>query len=115
MKMKNLNVSVLFLLIWCGTIEAQNCDPNTPVFTVDMTGQPNGTWISPGQARLGYCCGITSGSDACIQFNLTLDSAATAISFDIYSGAVPGGSMFFQINCGPPQTVGQPICLNGPG
>jgi gliding motility-associated-like protein len=113
--MKNVNISVLILLILCSEIKAQNCDPSTPVFNVDLTGQPNGTWISPAQSRAGYCCGLTSGPNACVQFNLTLDSATNAISFDIYSGAVPGGSMFFQINCGPMMAVGQPLCLSGPG
>jgi gliding motility-associated-like protein len=37
------------------------------------------------------------------------------INFGIASGAIPGGSLFYQINCGPPVAAGQPICLSGSG
>src|SRR4051812_24136629 len=101
MQMKNLFLSIT-LILFAAKISAQYCDPTTPVFNVNLSGQPNGTWISPNIQRNGKCCGVT-GSDQCLQFNLTLDSAANAIAFNIYSGAMPGGSMFFQINCGPAQ------------
>jgi hypothetical protein len=41
--------------------------------------------------------------------------AAIGINFQIASGAIPPGALYYQINCGPPIPVGQPICLNGPG
>jgi gliding motility-associated-like protein len=44
-----------------------------------------------------------------------LDSAAAMVNFEIASGAVPPGAMFYQINCGTPMAVGTPICLSGPG
>src|SRR5688572_24899432 len=112
--MKKQLLTVFFLLATQLSIHAQNCDSITPVFNVDLSGQPNGTWISPSVVRTGKCCGVT-GSEECLQFNLTLDTGANAISFNIYSGAIPGGSMFYQINCGPQIAVGQPVCLNGPG
>ncbi|MFH1320599.1 MAG: PKD domain-containing protein [Bacteroidota bacterium] len=91
------------------------CTPNTPSYTLDLSGNPNGTWVSaPPIVRAGSCCGSV-WPDRCIVFLITLDSAAVAINFEIISGAVPGGSMFYQIDCGPPVTVGEPICLNGPG
>jgi gliding motility-associated-like protein len=95
-------------------VYSQICDPVTPVFTVDLSGQPNGTWISPAIVRDGYCCGV-SGSDKCIEFIITLDSLANGINFSIASGAVSGGAMFYQVNCGPQVSVGQPLCLSGPG
>jgi gliding motility-associated-like protein len=95
-------------------VYSQICDAITPVFTVNLTGQPNGTWISPTIVRDGYCCGV-SGADACVEFIITLDSTANGINFTIASGAISGGSMFYQINCGPPVAVGSPICLSGIG
>lgn len=104
----------IVLLVITETVSAQYCDTLTPVFNVDLTGQPSGAWTSPQVLRQGNCCG-TSHPDACLQFNLTLDSAAQMINFAVVSGAMPGGSLFYQIDCGPPTAVGTPICLNGPG
>src|SRR6185503_17842270 len=91
-----------------------NCGPTTPTFTVNLPGNPNGSWISPVVSRNDTCCGAQA-PDACVQFVITLDPLAQGISFNIYSGAVPPGAMFYQINCGPPVAVGSPICLNGVG
>lgn len=44
---------------------------------------------------------------------IKLDPGVLALGFDIASGAVPGGSMFYQIDCGPPTPVGSPICVDG--
>ncbi len=90
------------------------CDPTVPFFQVDLTGQPNGTYISPLVSRNDNCCG-TSNPDRCIEFEITLDPATIAINFTIAVGAVPSGSMFYQINCGPQVAVGTPVCLSGPG
>jgi gliding motility-associated-like protein len=65
-------------------------------------------------ARNGNCCGTTA-PDKCINFIITLDPSAVGISFNIIAGAVPGGALFYQIGCGPPTPLGQPICLSGPG
>ncbi|PLW95187.1 MAG: hypothetical protein C0592_00560, partial [Marinilabiliales bacterium] len=90
------------------------CDPGVPFYTCDLTGQPNGTWVSPPDVRTGFCCGAVN-PDRCIEFEITLDPGTVAINFDIASGAVPPGAMFYQINCGPPVPVGTPICLSGAG
>ena len=109
------------LLLMVGILIAGNlvsfgqiCDPSVPVFYVDLTGNPNGTWTSPNVSRNGLCCSA-SGSDGCVEFVITLDSAANGISFDIISGAVPGGALYYQVNCGPPSALGAPICLTGVG
>ena len=80
-------------------VKAQACDPSTPVYYVDLTGQPNGTYISPADVRDGLCCGATP-PDKCIAFVITLDSLANGIIFDIASGAVPPGALFYQVACG---------------
>lgn len=51
----------------------------------------------------------------CIEFELILDPSTVAIAFSIASGAIPPGAMYYQINCGPPTTVGNLICISGPG
>lgn len=90
------------------------CNAGVPTFTVNLTGNPAGTWMSPNTGRNDYCCNVT-GNDACVQFIITLDPMSTGILFDIASGAVPPGALFYQINCGPQTQVGEPICLTGVG
>ena len=107
-------ISVLILLLGVSNAPAQICDPTVPVFTIDLTGNPNGTWTSPPVGRIGQCC-TASGSDVCVEFIITIDPAANGISFDIISGAVPGGALFYQVNCGPPSPLGTPVCLSGAG
>ncbi len=91
---------------------AQVCDSLTPAFNVNLTGQPNGTWTSIPVLRDGNCCGTDNN---CIEFIILLDSNANGILFDIVSGALPGGALFYQVNCGPLQSIGTPVCLSGPG
>ncbi len=93
---------------------SQNCGPNVPSFQVNLSNNVNGVWISPDTARFGNCCGTVS-PDKCVEFVITLHPNATHVSFNIFSGAIPGGALFYQINCGPQQSLGQPICLNGSG
>lgn len=97
-------------------IKAQvpTCGSDVPYFQVDLTGQPAGTWISPSHARKGNCCGTIS-PDRCTSFEIILDTGAAMINFEIASGAIPPGSMFYQIDCGPQVAVGQPICISGVG
>lgn len=89
------------------------CGPATPTFTVNLTGNPGGTWISPNVVRNDVCCGQSGVT--CIKFIITLDPAAAGMSFNIASGAIPGGALFYQINCGPQTALGAPICLSGVG
>lgn len=91
---------------------SQNCSSATPLFYVDLTGQPNGVWQSPPILRGGDCCGTDVN---CIEFIVTLDSMATGILFNIAAGAVPGGALYYQLNCGPLTSIGTPICLSGAG
>ncbi len=105
-----------FLVIFTGTLNAQapTCDPSVPFHLVDLTGYPAGTWTSPVHSRDGNCCGTTN-PDRCTSFEIILDTGAAMISFEIASGAVPPGSMFYQVACGPQVPVGQPICIVGAG
>lgn len=106
-----------FIFLFAGTrIQAQapTCDPSVPFYQVNLTGNPAGTWVSPVHSRNGNCCSTTS-PDRCTSFEILVDTGAAMISFEIASGAIPPGSMFYQIGCGPQVAVGQPICITGPG
>lgn len=105
---------VVLMLLTAISLFAQPCDPMTPTFNVNLTGNPSGAWVSPSIQRNGLCC-TASGSDVCIEFMITLDPLSTGISFDIVSGAVPPGALYYQIACGPLVPVGQQICLSGIG
>lgn len=93
---------------------AQYCDSITPTFVVDLSASPYMTWVSPSTDRDGFCCGA-SAPDKCLEFVITLNPNSAAIVFNIASGAVPPGALFYQIDCGAPTPVGSPICLYGPG
>ena len=104
-----------FILSFLSTISfGQYCDSITPTMNVDLSASPNLSWTSPLIARDGNCCG-TSAPDKCLEFVITLNPSAIAVSFNIASGAVPPGALFYQIDCGPVTPVGSPICLTGPG
>lgn len=108
---------LLFVLFFrTNTVNAQSiyCDSIVPSFIVDLTASPVMTWVSPTIVRDGNCCGTTP-PDNCLEFVITLHPNAIAVSFNIASGAVPPGALFYQIDCGPPTPVGSPICLTGVG
>lgn len=105
---------ILLVIILPTFAMSQYCDSLVPTFEVDLSSSTTLQWISPDTSRNGNCCGTTS-PDKCVEFDLLLHPDATGIVFDIYSGAVPPGALFYQVDCGPITQVGQPLCLNGPG
>jgi gliding motility-associated-like protein len=105
---------ILLLPIHSSYGQSGSCDPTTPFFVVDLSASPGGTWTSPNVSRIGNCCGTTF-PDRCIEFEIHLNPGTVAINFTIASGAIPPGSMFYQIDCGPQIPVGQPVCITGPG
>src|SRR5574337_102716 len=107
-------IIVLFFIYNTANSQVATCDPSVPFYSVNLTGQPAGTWVSPVHSREGNCCG-THSPDRCTSFEIILDTGAAMIEFEIASGAIPPGSMFYQINCGPQTPVGQPICITGAG
>ncbi|MFN3404863.1 MAG: gliding motility-associated C-terminal domain-containing protein [Cytophagaceae bacterium] len=94
--------------------QVPTCDANVPFYKVNLTGKPEGSWVSPVHARNGKCCGVT-GVELCTSFEVILDPAAVAIKLEIASGAMPSGAMYYQISCGTPVPVGQELCLSGIG
>ena len=107
-------LAIIIFAVIANVSYSQPCGPNVPSLSVDLSSAPNATWISPAILRTGNCCG-TSPPAVCVEFLITLHPNAQGIIFNIYSGAVPGGSMFYQIDCGPQTPVGQIICLDGQG
>jgi len=107
----------IFGLLGCSFIahsQSGLCDVDVPFYAVDMSGNPDSIYISPQDVRNSSCCGAVF-PDRCIEFEITLDAGAIGIKFDIYSGAVPPGALFYQINCGTLIQVGDVICLSGQG
>jgi gliding motility-associated-like protein len=110
--MNRLAAIVLGILLVMGERSAQaQCQATVPVFIVDLTGHPDSVWTSPTIVRNGDCCVDAN----CVRFLLTLDSMAAGIQFDIPTGAIPGGALYYQIGCGPVHSVGQPVCISGVG
>lgn len=113
-RMKKHLLFLFFTLFLFSEFTFSQCGPGVPTFAVDLTGAPDSTWTSPMIARNGNCCTSTP-PDRCVDFLITLDPGAVGITFDITAGAIPGGALFYQVNCGPPQALGTAICLTGVG
>ena len=115
--LKTVGAFLCSIILCLSSVKAQSglCTVGTPFYTVDLTSSASATWTStPPIVRSGSCCGSTS-PDRCIEFQVTLNEDAIAINFEIASGAVPPGAMYYKIGCGPPTQVGQPICISGKG
>ncbi|MDQ3190715.1 MAG: SprB repeat-containing protein, partial [Bacteroidota bacterium] len=114
--MKHIYSLILFAVIFLLQVNVVNaqCGPNVPTFTVNLTGSVDSAWVSPTVFRNDNCCGTTN-PDRCVRFIITLDPGSVGINFQVLTGAIPGGALFYQINCGPLTPVGSPICLNGVG
>src|SRR5437868_13780590 len=112
--LRNLPLPLLLFLLLTYSNGYSQCGPSTPSFTANLACCPTGTWVSPVVQRNDSCCG-SSNPDVCVKFTIILSPNAVGINFNIASGAVPPGALFYQINCGPPIAVGSPICLSGAG
>ena len=114
LKKKSLLLSILLstILLFLSNQSISQCGPSTPSFIVDLSGNPDSAWVSSWIVRQDTCCG-PSGN--CVEFSLTLDSAAQGIIFDVCDGALPSGALFYQVDCGPQTAVGNVLCLSGPG
>jgi gliding motility-associated-like protein len=111
---KVIHYTLLCFLFLTYKVGFSQCGPTTPSFTANLACCPTGTWTSPTVQRNDTCCGSTN-PDKCIKFTIILAPNAVGINFNIASGAIPPGALFYQIGCGPPIAVGQPICLSGAG
>ena len=94
--------------------QAQICGSNVPSFSINLSGSPDSVWTSPKVSRLDTCCGA-SGTDECIKFVVTLDPGAYGIELDISRGTPPSGSAFYYNRCSSATSLGDDMCLTGPG
>ncbi|MBI2967478.1 MAG: PKD domain-containing protein [Bacteroidetes bacterium] len=85
-----------------------------PVFVLDLTGNPDSVWTSPTVKRGCQVCGAAA-PDVCVTFIVTLDPGTQMISFNISSGAIPPGALYYEISCANPTEVGDSMCVTGPG
>ena len=104
--MRLKSVIILFILILSDFAAAQPCGSTVPVFNVNLTGTPSGTWTSPSVKRNGSCC----GDNNCVSIIITLDPGAAGFSFNSSASA---GS--YQVNCGSLTPIGSPACISGIG
>jgi len=93
-------------------VEAQVSCPGVPTYTVDFTGNPTGTFNTPNVSRAGNCCGTIS-PDRCLHFDITFDTLTAAVNFQVLSGSLSPGSLFYQLDCGAQTQVGSPLCISG--
>ena len=88
-------------------------DDNVPFFPV-IFNQPDQSWTSPNVIRNGVCCWAEGPPPPrCISFNVYLHPDAVGLIFTIPTGAIPGGALYYHVDCGPPQKVGEVLCLSG--
>ncbi|NNC94038.1 MAG: T9SS type B sorting domain-containing protein [Chitinophagales bacterium] len=106
----------MICFLFTAQIYAQSglCDPGTPFFVVDLSNSPDSVYVSPVTSRSNQCCGL-SNPFVCVEFEIHLHPQTSGVNFGIFSGAIPPGSLSYQVNCGPAVSVGEPICLSGPG
>ena len=80
------------------------CSGGTITYVVDLTGNPDSSFVTPEIFRAGQCC--TPPDANCVEFIVTIDPLAEGIVLDVASGATPGGSLFYQVDCGPQTNIG---------
>lgn len=89
------------------------CQDDVPFLPV-IFSKADSTYTSPSIARNGICCNASGPPPPkCISFNIYLHKDAVGLIFKIVSGAIPPGALYYQIDCGPPQPVGEVLCLQG--
>lgn len=107
---KGLSITILFLLFTLVKVQTgfSQCNSLTPSFTLDLTGSPNASSVTPNSSRNGTCCG---GNIPCVKIVVLLNPNAMALKLTP-TGADPGGALTYEFNCDGNQIPGgTPICL----
>jgi hypothetical protein len=113
----NMKKTILlcFALLFVGVSYGQ-CDPTVPLYTIDISNNPDTTWTLlevDALDRDGLCCSADPNEN-CIQFEITLHPDAAGIFFD-YDGAGAFGSLAWQLDCGTEYNLKDTICYTGSG
>jgi hypothetical protein len=88
--------------------DCPTCQTHVPHFYVNLSGNPDSTWVSPSIGRQGLCCKAKS-PDRCISFSVMIDENTIGIFF-LIDGATPPGH-YYQIDCGPITPMNEIICI----
>jgi len=97
------------------------CDPIVPEYVLDLTGNPDSSWVQANIIRDGSCCGYADPPNSCVKFIITLDPEADGIMFNVVDGALPNNLEWQLMNdaqdeCNPEiYPAGVPVCLDSPG
>jgi len=96
------------------------CDATVPLLIVDLSSNPDSTYISPSIERIDQCCGAASNVNF-VSFLATLHPNAAMVEIGIYDGANPsgsgeyhfidGGDLVIPGTCIAPTPAGQPVCI----
>lgn len=107
-------ILILFLSFFLNNEVFSQCDTcdNTITFIVDLSASPDSTWISPETDRNGVCC--NNFGLRCLRFIVYTHPGTDQISFNIATPPIPPGQ-FYQYDCGPYVSAGEPLCISGPG
>lgn len=116
---------VSFLITGWSQTQLPECNADVPFFILDLSNNPDSTYISPEIVRTGQCCGDAINQNY-VSFYVTLNPNVAMIEIGIAPGyADPGGSGFYNVVsggniltpgiCGPNIPGGTPTCLTGPG
>ena len=109
-------IGLLVLLVASVVAQVPNCANTVPTFNANFVNNPGANFTFTNVTRNGSCC----GSGNCVDFVLTLDSNTAAVNLAITSGAIPSGSLFYQLSnsgdavCGPQTTVSTAVCVTNP-
>ncbi len=114
--LRAMGALLLLLALFSGGLRAQvpGCGASVPYELVNLTGNPDSIWISDPTVRQGQCCGV-SNPIRCVSYEIILDPNAAGIVMSSSEGALPPGSYFYQIGCGPTHYLDSVICLTGVG
>ncbi len=116
---------VSFLITGWSQTQLPECNADVPFFILDLSNNPDSTYISPEIVRTGQCCGDANNQNY-VSFYVTLNPNVAMIEIGIAPGyADPGGAGFYNIVsggdiftpgvCGTNIAGGTPTCISGPG
>jgi gliding motility-associated-like protein len=121
--------TLISLGLFSGAVKAQSqlpeCQSSVPFFNLNLSADPDSTYVTPEITRNGQCCGASSSQNF-VSFYVTLHPDVAMVEIGIMPGyADPGGSGNYIIVsggdlntpgvCGTPIPGGTTTCITGVG
>lgn len=107
------SLSLILIVLFSSDIYSQSgsgfCEDHVPFYIIDLSYHPEADTIIHDIGRDGACC----NGNRCVEFIVFLHPETTGIEVEIVVGSEPAGSMNWSVNCGPPQSVDNLVCLEG--